>query len=62
MSGHLYKSVRNKLNFYQVVVEKFINNNKKFNEFTSVSVSKVIRELKRVERECLLINFTTREL
>jgi hypothetical protein len=51
----------------QMVVENFCNNN----EFTrksvsvSVSVSNVSREIERIERierECLLINFTTREL
>ena len=37
-----------------------------FNMFTSklvkFSFSNVSKEIKRVERECLLINFTTREL
>jgi hypothetical protein len=55
-------SVCNKLKSYQVVVAKFCNNNKFTSKLVSVSVSKVSRELKRVERECLLINFTTREL
>ena len=60
--GHLYKSVCGKEECYQVAVEKFCNNNKFIIKLANVCVSKVSRELKRVERECLLINFTTREL
>jgi hypothetical protein len=45
-----------------VDVANFINVNKLFNKFASVCVSKVSRDLKRVERECLLINFTRREI
>jgi hypothetical protein len=55
-------SVCNKLKCYQVDVVKFCNNNKFISKFSNVSVSEVSRELKRVERECLLINFTTREI
>jgi hypothetical protein len=45
-----------------MVVANFCNNNKFTSELVSVSVSKISRKLERIERECLLINFTTREL
>jgi hypothetical protein len=53
---HLYKSVCSKLKSYQVAVANFSNNKKFISKFASVGVSKVSRELERVERECLLIN------
>ena len=54
-------SVCNKLKSYRVVVEKFCNNNKFTRKLVNISVSKVSRELKRVRKECVLINLTTRE-
>jgi hypothetical protein len=39
-----------------MAVANFYNNNKKISEFANVSVSKVSRELERVERESLSIN------
>jgi hypothetical protein len=45
-----------------MAVANFCNNSKFTNKLVKVSVSNVSRELKRVERKCLLINFTTREL
>ena len=45
-----------------MVVTNFINYGKLLNKFASVSVGKDSRELKIVERECLLINSTVREL
>jgi hypothetical protein len=60
--NHLYKSVCNKLECIKMVVANFCNNNKFTSKLVSVSVSKISRELERIERECLLINFTIREL
>jgi hypothetical protein len=51
---HLYKSVCNKIKYYQVVVTNFINNSKLLGKFASVGVSNVRRDLKRVERGYLL--------
>jgi hypothetical protein len=57
---HLNKSLCNKIKYYQVDVENFVNNKKLLGRFSSVG--NVSRELKRVERDYLLINFTTREI
>jgi hypothetical protein len=54
--GHLYKSVCNKLECFQVAEANFYNNSKKIIEFSNVSVSKVSREFERVERKSLLTN------
>ena len=45
-----------------MLVANFYNYGKKISEFVNVSVSKVSRNLKRVERDCMLIIFTTRYL
>jgi hypothetical protein len=60
--NHLYKSVCSKLKCYQVALTNFCNSSKLTSKLVSVSVGKVSRELERIERECLLINFTKREL
>jgi hypothetical protein len=54
-------SVCSKFKSYRVVVAKFCNNNFT-SKLVSVSVRYVSRELERIERECLVINFTTREM
>jgi len=59
---HLYKSVYNKLKYYQMAVANFCNNIKFIRKLANASVSKVSKDLKIVERECFLINFTTMEL
>jgi hypothetical protein len=60
--NHLFKNVCNKFECIKMVVLNFCNNKKFTNKLVSVSVSKVSRELERIERQCLLINFTIREL
>jgi hypothetical protein len=62
MLGHLFRNVCIKLECYKVVVENFCNNKKFASKLVSVSVSKVSRDLEIIERECLLINFTTRDM
>jgi hypothetical protein len=59
---HLCKSVCIKIKYYHVAIANFIKNSKLLCKFASVCVSKANRELKRIAREYLLFNFTTREL
>jgi hypothetical protein len=52
--NHLYKSVCNKLECINMVVDFFFRNNKFTRELVSVSVSKISRNIERIERQCLI--------
>jgi hypothetical protein len=45
-----------------MVMEIFFNKNKFTRDLVSVGVSKISRKIERIERECLLINFTNGEM